>query len=115
MKLLLCNQREAGKNVLILEPESEYFDLTNNLVGTYIDMMSGEFMINPLEPKAWNPCNCLNPSTATSAIQSEELVCFNALDCLWGELYGSINMAEISDGIITSEQADYLRKKYLWR
>lgn len=37
------------------------------------------------------------------------------LDCLWGELYGSINMAEISDGIITSEQADYLRKKYLWR
>lgn len=37
------------------------------------------------------------------------------LDCLWGELYGSINMAEISDGLITSEQADYLRKKYLWR
>lgn len=23
------------------------------------------------------------------------------LDCLWGELYGSINMAEISDGLIT--------------
>lgn len=37
------------------------------------------------------------------------------LDCLWGELYGSINMAEISDGVITSEHADYLRKKYLWR
>ena len=37
------------------------------------------------------------------------------LDCLWGELYGSINMAEISDGLITSEHADYLRKKYLWR
>jgi len=36
------------------------------------------------------------------------------LDCLWGELYGSINMAEISDGIITSEHADYLRKKYLY-
>ena len=36
------------------------------------------------------------------------------LDCLWGELYGSINMAEISDGIITSEHADYLRKKYLF-
>lgn len=36
------------------------------------------------------------------------------LDCLWGELYGSINMAEISDGTITSEHADYLRKKYLW-
>ena len=36
------------------------------------------------------------------------------LDCLWGELYGSINMAEISDGIITSEHADYLRKKFLY-
>ena len=37
------------------------------------------------------------------------------MDCLWGELYGSINMAEISDGIITSEHANYLRKKYLYR
>ena len=36
------------------------------------------------------------------------------LDCLWGELYGSINMAEISDGLITPEHADYLRKKFLW-
>lgn len=36
------------------------------------------------------------------------------LDCLWGELYGSINMAEISDGVITPEHADYLRKKYLF-
>lgn len=36
------------------------------------------------------------------------------LDCLWGELYGSINMAEISDSVITSEHADYLRKKYLY-
>ncbi len=36
------------------------------------------------------------------------------LDCYWGELYGSINMAEISDGLITAEHADYLRKKFLW-
>ena len=36
------------------------------------------------------------------------------IDCLWGELYGSINMAEISDGVITPEHADYLRQKYLW-
>ena len=35
------------------------------------------------------------------------------LDCLWGELYGSINLAEISEGVITSEHADYLRRKYL--
>lgn len=38
----------------------------------------------------------------------------NLMDCLWGELYGSINMAEISDGAITPEHADYLRQKYLW-
>ena len=37
------------------------------------------------------------------------------MDCLWGELYGSINMAEVSDGAITPEHADYLRQKYLWR
>ena len=36
------------------------------------------------------------------------------LDCLWGELYGSINIAQISDGLITPEHADYLRKKYLF-
>lgn len=36
------------------------------------------------------------------------------LDCLWGELCGSINVALINDGIITSEHADYLRKKYLY-
>ena len=36
------------------------------------------------------------------------------LDCLWGELYGSINMAAISDNAITPEHADYLRKKYLF-
>ncbi len=36
------------------------------------------------------------------------------LDCLWGELYGSINIAEINDGFITPTQAQYLRDKYLW-
>lgn len=37
------------------------------------------------------------------------------MDCLWGELYGSINVAEITDGVITPEHAEYLRQKYLWR
>lgn len=36
------------------------------------------------------------------------------LDCLWGELYGSINDAEITDGVITHAHADYLRQKYLF-
>jgi len=37
------------------------------------------------------------------------------IDCYWGELYGSINMAQINDGAITPDHADYLRNKYLWR
>lgn len=35
------------------------------------------------------------------------------LDCLWGELYGSIN-ADFWAGRIAEEQANYLRKKYLY-
>ncbi len=35
------------------------------------------------------------------------------LDCLWGELYGSINACQWGNRI-TKEQADYLRKKYLF-
>lgn len=35
------------------------------------------------------------------------------MDCLWGELYGSINACQWG-GRITKEQADYLRKKYLF-
>ena len=54
LKLLLCNLREAGKSIICLDPEHEYEDLCNSLGGTYIDMMSGEYMINPLEPKAWS-------------------------------------------------------------
>ena len=54
MKLLLCNLRESGKSIIVLDPEQEYEELCVNLGGTYIDMMSGEYMINPLEPKAWS-------------------------------------------------------------
>ena len=35
------------------------------------------------------------------------------MDCLWGELYCSINAAEITDGAITHEHAQYLRQRYL--
>lgn len=34
------------------------------------------------------------------------------LDCLWCEVYGSINGA-FYDGVITKEEAAYLRLKYL--
>lgn len=35
------------------------------------------------------------------------------MDCLWGELYGSIN-ADVWAGVISEEQANYLRTKYLY-
>ena len=50
----MCNILESGKNVICLDPEHEYVDLTNNLGGCFIDLMSGEYIINPLEPKIWN-------------------------------------------------------------
>ena len=54
MKLLLTNIRESGKRIIVLDPESEYEELCLNLGGCYIDFLSGEFKINPLEPKAWS-------------------------------------------------------------
>ena len=53
MKLLLTNMRESGKSIIILDAEQEYKELTENLGGTYLDFMSGEYMINPLEPKTF--------------------------------------------------------------
>lgn len=57
LKLLLTNIRESGKSIICLDPESEYVDLCANLGGCYIDFLSGEYTINPLEPKAWSDGN----------------------------------------------------------
>lgn len=54
LKLILTNIRESGKSIICLDPESEYEELCSALGGCYIDLMSGEYTINPLEPKAWN-------------------------------------------------------------
>lgn len=53
LKLILTNLRESGKTCICLDAESEYEELTRALGGCYIDFMSGEYTINPLEPKAW--------------------------------------------------------------
>lgn len=53
LKLILTNLRESGKRIISLDPEAEYEELTNALGGCYIDFMSGEFIINPLEPKSF--------------------------------------------------------------
>ena len=54
LKLILTNLRESGKSIICLDPEMEYVDLTRNLGGCFIDLMSGEYIINVLEPKTWD-------------------------------------------------------------
>ena len=59
LKLLLINFLESGKSICCLDPEHEYEDLCNNFSaggsGAYfVDLMSGEYIINPLEPKLWS-------------------------------------------------------------
>lgn len=54
LKLILCNLREQGFSLITLDPEHEYEELTNNLHGVFIDMMSGRYIINVLEPKLWS-------------------------------------------------------------
>lgn len=54
MKLLLTNIRETGKSIIVLDPEHEYEELCNNLGGCYIDLLQGDHIINPMEPKAWS-------------------------------------------------------------
>ncbi len=65
LKLLLTNIREAGKHIICLDPEDEYEELCSALGGCYIDFMSGEYTINPLEPKAWNEQAVPAPNSRT--------------------------------------------------
>lgn len=54
LKILSIVRREGGKTVLILDPEDEYRDLTAALGGCYLDFLSGEYLINPFEPRLWS-------------------------------------------------------------
>ena len=51
LKLILTILRESGMKVICLDPEHEYIDLTNNLGGCFVDLMSGEYIINVLGMK----------------------------------------------------------------
>lgn len=54
LKLLLCNVLESGKSVLCLDPEHELRELCEKLGGCFADLMRGQYLINPLEPKLWD-------------------------------------------------------------
>lgn len=54
LKGLLSNLRESGKSIIVLDPEQEYQKLCGSLGGCYLDYLSGKYVINPLQPLAWN-------------------------------------------------------------
>ena len=54
LKLLVCNLLESGKSVICLDPEHEMSELCGNLGGCFVDLMTGQYRINPLEPKVWD-------------------------------------------------------------
>jgi type IV secretory pathway VirB4 component len=54
LKLLVTNLLESGKSVICLDPENEMGELCGKLGGCFIDLTSGKYRINPLEPKLWD-------------------------------------------------------------
>ena len=69
LKLILTNMRQSGMHVLALDPEMEYEELTLNLGGCFIDLMSGEYIINVLEPKTWDENGSPNDPDAPNAFR----------------------------------------------
>ena len=54
LKLLLCNVLEAGKAALSLDSEHEMEDLCSAVGGCFLDLLSGQYRINLLEPRRWD-------------------------------------------------------------
>ena len=57
LKGIVSNLRESGKSIILMDAESEYQDLTNALGGCYLDFMTGQYVINPLQPMKWEGDN----------------------------------------------------------
>ncbi|MBQ3286097.1 MAG: type VI secretion protein [Ruminococcus sp.] len=51
IKLFICIFRQKKKSLYSLDVDSEFNDVTDNLGGTNVDMMSGKYIINVLQPK----------------------------------------------------------------
>lgn len=69
LKLILCNILASGKSAVCLDPEHEYVELCQNLGGCFIDLMSGQYMINPLEPKTWDEGGSIGDEDAPQAFR----------------------------------------------
>lgn len=54
MKLLMLNILESGKSIISLDAEHEQEEMCEAVGGCFIDLMTGEYRINVLEPKCWS-------------------------------------------------------------
>lgn len=117
LKLILCNILESGKSVLCLDPEHEYVELAENLGGCFIDLMSGRYRINPLEPKTWDEGGSPGDTDAPQAFrQSTKLSqhisflkdffrCYkdfsdrhiDAIEIMLGKLYEQFGISDCTD------------------
>lgn len=117
LKLILCNILESGKNVICLDPEHEYVELAENLGGCFVDLMSGQYMINPLEPKTWddgeNPLDKDAPITFKQATKLSQHISFlkdffrsykdfddkhiDVIEIMLGKLYKKFKISDSTD------------------
>ena len=127
MKLILTNIRESGKSVIVLDPEHEYEELCHNLGGCYIDFMSGEYIINPLEPKAWSDgsddSDSITPDAFRKATRLSQHIAFlkdffktynedfkqqhiDTIEIMLTKLYGRFGIDDLTD-FSKKKPADY--------
>ena len=71
MKLINTILREGDKNLIILDCEDEYIDLTRELGGCHLDLMSGQYLINVLEPRVWGSDEQAEPAPNPRAGQDK--------------------------------------------
>jgi type IV secretory pathway VirB4 component len=104
MKLILTNLREAGFRVVCLDPDGELRTLTENLGGCYLDLTSGEYLINVLQPKRWEDGETAALSRHVSFLRdffraykdfSDEQI--DTLELLIGKLYAAWGFTDATD------------------
>ncbi|KAF5058863.1 AAA-like domain protein [anaerobic digester metagenome] len=126
LKLILCNILESGKSVICLDPEHEFGELAENLGGCFVDLMSGQYMINPLEPKSWDdggsPQDKDAPITFRQATKLSQHISFlkdffrcykdfddrhiDVIEIMLGKLYSNWNISDRTD-FASLESRDY--------
>lgn len=133
LKLLLCNILESGKKLICMDVEGEYEEITRRLGGSYLDVTSGEYLINPLEPRMWSSGEETLDGDAPSAFQETTLLSqhisflrdffrsykpfseaeIDTVEIMLGRLYGKWHISNSTDfSVLTSEDYPTLSDLY---